>query len=437
LPALALISCCGLIFFLLRLEHERYPAATRALWIPTIWVAYVSSKPLSTWLIKSGRSGELGNHLEQVLILILLIVALRVLNQRKLPWLRALRENKALMLLIVFMLISILWSDIPFSSFKRWVRDFLAVIMGAVILSEVDVREAFESVLRRTVYLLIPLSLVLIKFFPVYGSDYHHWSGMKMWVGVCEHKNSLGQLASAGAFLLIFSFARKRRSAAGHTSRHQTIADVFIVIATLWILKGPGWYSATSIVVLAAGLTCLIGFLWMKKKHFTISANLLTAIIALIIVYGTSAFLFGKLPGGSMTSVVGRDSTLTDRTAIWKSLVPVALSKPILGHGFRGSWISSNPKYIGFSPHNGYLEVLLGLGFVGLILTSAFVLSSCRKAHALLGYDYDWGVFWICWLIMTLLNNIAESSIYSFSNLFMAVLVWLLIAINRSARSLS
>lgn len=333
------------------------------------------------------------------------------------------------------MLISILWSDIPFSSFKRWIRDVLAVIMGVVILSEVDVREAFQSVLRRIIYLLIPLSLVLIKFFPQYGSDYHHWSGMKMWVGVCEHKNSLGQLASATAFFLIFSLTRKREPPAGQAVRRQTYVDVLLVITTLWILKGPGWYSATSIVVLAAGLSCLVAFSWMKKRHLRMSVNLLTAIIALIIIYGTSAFLFSKLPGGSMTTVVGRDSTLTDRTGIWKSLVPVALSKPILGHGFRGAWISTNPKYIGFSPHNGYLEVLLGLGFVGLILTSAFILSSCRNAHALLNYDYDWGVFWICWLIMTLLNNIAESSLYTFSNLLMAVLVWLLIAIKGSAKS--
>jgi hypothetical protein len=56
--------------------------------------------------------------------------------------------------------------------------------------------------------------------------------------------------------------------------------------------------------------------------------------------------------------------------------------------------------------HNGYLEVVLALGFIGLTLWGIFLLSCCRKAQRMLFDDYDWGSLWICFLFMSLIHNI-------------------------------
>jgi O-antigen ligase len=100
------------------------------------------------------------------------------------------------------------------------------------------------------------------------------------------------------------------------------------------------------------------------------------------------------------------------------------MSKPVLGHGVGGFWTTDKIGAFFFPAHNGYLEVLLVLGFVGLILISIFLISSARKAQNQLTREYDWGVLWICWLTMALLNNIAESSLNSFSSFLMAVPLW-------------
>ena len=79
--------------------------------------------------------------------------------------------------------------------------------------------------------------------------------------------------------------------------------------------------------------------------------------------------------------------------------------------------------------HNGYLEVCLGLGLVGLILTAMFLLSSTRRATALLIHDYDWSSLCICILLMAAVHNISESSFDSFQRLLMAMVLVLSVSV--------
>jgi O-antigen ligase len=78
--------------------------------------------------------------------------------------------------------------------------------------------------------------------------------------------------------------------------------------------------------------------------------------------------------------------------------------------------------------HNGYLDIILEYGFVGLFLVSMLVLSSCRNAHSMLRYDFFWGSFWVCFLIMSLIRNIAEGSLTSFVTQPMAIILFLYVA---------
>ena len=122
---------------------------------------------------------------------------------------RGCKCNRWLVLLISYMLVSILWSDIPFVAFKRWVREFTAVIMALLVLSEPAPRQALESVLRRTVYVLIPFSVLLIKYFPDLGVIYSRWTGEIQWIGVTLQKNGLGRLCLISAFFLVWTLTRR------------------------------------------------------------------------------------------------------------------------------------------------------------------------------------------------------------------------------------
>jgi len=424
-PTLALITCGAFVLFLLRGDRKRSPGASKALWLPTIWLVYFSSKPFSDWLARSGRSEDSGVLLEQILLIFLIASTIRVLSRKEFSFSRFMKNNGPLTVLIVLMLVSAAWSDIPFSSLKRWSREILAIMMGFLIALEDDPREAIPCILRRTVYLLVPLSFVLIKWFPQYGSDYHSYTGMKMWIGVCSHKNSLGQLVSFAAFFIIWSAFRKKGAGVKRRKISLHVADAMIVIIALWILKGPGWYSASALIMLVAGLSTYFALSWTMKRHVMISPQLLSAVMAVIMIYGTLVVFAGMLPSNRITSIVGRRSNLTDRTDIWAGLVPMVMKKPVLGYGFGGTWKSLTWGDKKVSPHNGYLEIALGLGFTGLLLTGVFVLSSCRKAHRELIRDFDQGALWICCLLMLLLDNIVESTLFSFTSILTALVVWL------------
>jgi O-antigen ligase len=382
-------------------------------------------KPLAAWFRVANADPEAGSSLDRNFLIVLIIVALWILLKRGFDWSSAVKDNSWLMMLIVFMLISVLWSSIPDISFKRWAREFLAVLMAFVVLSEPSPRRAMESVLRRTAYILIPFSPVLIKYFPQYGVQYGRWSGGRMWVGVALQKNGLGRICMIAAFFLIWSLIRRWQGKNPSVWKYQTHLEIIVLATTLWLITGGHKTSATSLIALSMGLMAYATFYFMKKNGKPVGAGLLMLVVALIILYGTTSVFTGQLKLGFIASAAGRDETLTGRTEIWARLLPVAMQKPLLGGGFGGFWTPRTRDVFRISgSHNGYLDVLIGLGFVGLALVSIFLLSSCRKARQVLDVDFDWGILWIGFIIMAVAHNISESSINSFAHQLTAVLLF-------------
>ena len=427
----ALLLCIGFVLFLLRLDRKEAPDVSHALWIPTVWMLYIASKPLGNWFAPymqtEGGEVDSGSPIDRVFLSVLLCLGLIILGRRRFDWAGTLKDHPWLMLLMGYALMSILWSDIPLISFKRWIRELLAVIMAFLVLSERAPQEALQVVIRRATYILIPFSVLLIKYFPMYGVMYGRWTGDLMWVGVTCQKNGLGRLCLVAIFFLVWTFVRRWL---GHdtTSRikYRTCADIILIVTALDLLKGPpDAYSATAVASLAVGLTTLGALVWMNKRQTTILASkILVATIALVIGLGIITPLVGGGTVGSFSSVVGRDATLTGRTDIWAELLPIAMQHPILGAGFGGFWTAKSSEIHQVNEsHNGYLEVLLDRGFVGLLLLSVFVLSFCRKACSALRHGYDGAIPVVCYVLMVVLHNVSESSIESFTTQLTAIML--------------
>src|SRR5205814_1146334 len=147
-----------------------------------------ASRPLSTWFATTGDS-EAGSPLDRLVLAGLTIAAMAVLTYRRFDWSAALRRHTWLLAVLAYMFLSTLWSDLTLIALKRWLREWIVVVMAFVVVSEGNPRQALESVLRRSAYILIPFSLVLIKYYPVLGRRYGRWSGIEMWTGVTGQKN--------------------------------------------------------------------------------------------------------------------------------------------------------------------------------------------------------------------------------------------------------
>lgn len=440
MPSLiALVLCAGFVIFLLRPEPRQAPAVTRALWIPIIWMLYIASKPIGIWFQAESSNPDAGSPMDRAFLTVLMLLALAVIVQRKTPGMAVLRENPWLMALIVFMLVSVIWSPIPGISFKRWIREFQAVLMALVVFSEPSPRQALESLLRRTTYILIPFSLVLIKYFPRYGVEYGRWSGAQEWLGVAQQKNSLASMCIISGVFLIWSLFRRWKKIGPPAGKYQTGAEGLLLLLTFYLLGGPShsvFYSATSAYALVAGLLCCAWIFLRKKSKKSLPAGPLLAVMSFIIILGVATVFVGGSGIRFAASSAGRDATLTGRTLVWTSLLPVVLRSPFVGLGFGGFWTSKTRDIFRISgAHSGYLDILLGIGFIGLILAAMFLLSSCRKAHRELSQDFYWGLLWLCYLMMSVVHNIGESSLDSFTSQMTAVLLLFAISSSRKPRA--
>src|SRR5439155_9069149 len=103
-----------------------------------------------------------------------------------------------------------------------------------------------------------------------------------------------------------------------------------------------------------------------------------------ISLYLVLAFGFGIDINAELAQSVGRDPTLTGRTNIWNAVLSTH-TNPILGTGYESFWLGRRLNEVwrqagaGINEaHNGYLEVYLNLGLIGLFLLVVFLVASYR-----------------------------------------------------------
>jgi O-antigen ligase len=421
---LALVLCTAFVVFLLRQERRQSAGVSAAMWIPTLWMLAIASKPLGIWFGMAGQA-ESGSWPDRLLLMGLSAAGFAVLARRRHDWLRALSRSGWLIALLAYMLLSTLWSDIPAIAVRRWVREAIILVVALVIMSEANPRQALESLLRRSTYILLPFSLMLIKYYPALGVEYARWSGLQMWVGVTLHKNTLGRLCLISAIFLLWALYRHWRARTPAVGRYEIWADVSVLLIALFLLSGDeGAYSATSLGTFVFGTATLIGLSWLRGLHIRVPRTGLAALVIILIGFGAAAPFLGGSNLASVSSTFGRDETLTGRTQTWAELVPVVERQPLLGSGFGSFWTTARRDFYQMSHgHNGYLDILLEIGAVGLAIYIAWLVSCALRLHGALGKDYAWASLALCFLLMALVYNSTESALNSLTEQMTAVVV--------------
>ena len=424
-PILALFLCIVGVGYLLKLDRKLTPNVSVYLWLPTLWVLYCGSRPLGNWFGGGGDS-EKGSGIDRLALSGMMAAAIYLLKRRRFSFKRAVREQKWLIAAYAFALISCFWSDHPFIAFKRWIRVFGSLLMVWVILTEKFPYDAVESVLRRAAYVLLPFSMLLIKYFLDKGVAYDRWVGTTMWVGVTTQKNSLGALGLISAFFLLWALHRRKQRGDLWKEKAGTLADFSILFLALWILKGPGVsYSATAAVSLFMGVAMYVflvkisrrGGTWFNLVWFVAVPGILIGIS--IPIAGSTGVISGIL------EFLGRDTTFTGRTEIWEGILPTAWKNSLVGVGYGSYWINPPLRY----PlnelthaHNGYLNIFVELGFIGLGTVVAFLLSAFRQVQKALTREVEWAAFCAALLLILLFHNVTECSLLRASSF-----LWLIV----------
>jgi len=380
-PSLALLLWAALLLLLLFFDPAREAKNSLALWVPLIWLFFLGSRSPSMWLgFSYGSQGlEEGNPVDRAVFSLLTVAAFAILASRPLQWGKLVTQNSALACFLAFALLSVAWSDFPLATFKKWFRDTGIYMAVLVVLSDRRPLEAVRTVLRRVCYLLIPLSIVLIKYYPQLGKSFSAWGGEE-YTGAATTKNMLGALCLvSGMFFFWDTITLWWQRSAPRVRRVIFVNGAFIGM-TLWLLNASD--SKTSIVCLG------IGCLMIATVHSTFGQRHLGLVKALapvsFLLYLTLTVAFGM--GSQLSQAVGRSGDLSDRTHIWQVLLSVPINR-FLGTGYQSFWLGSRTQWVwarlnGDSvgeAHNGYLAIYLDLGLIGLCLLCVFLIATYRK----------------------------------------------------------
>lgn len=417
-PSLALLLWVVLLLALLRFDPAKDLKASRALWVPVIWMFFAGSRNPSQWLggqaVTAAQAIEQGDPLNRGIDLLLIVLAIGILLSRSFKLGQFFQRNRAFVAYVSFALLSVLWSDFAFIAFKRWFHDLGGCLVILVVLTDPRPVEAVGTVLRRVSYLLIPLSIVLIKYYLAIGITYDAWTGLPEYGGVATSKDTLGIICLISILFFFWdTIVRWPRRKERRTGRIILVNLAFIGMS-LWLLRLS--HCATCWVCLALG--CLV-ITAAHRKGFRRHPKLLKVLIpSTFVLY--LVLVFGFNLNGQMAEAVGRNANLTGRTHIWSVVLSTHIN-PLLGTGCESFWLGPRLQWLWQQPgmggineaHNGYLEVYLNLGLVGLFLACAFVISAYGNICKRLGPFTSFGSLSAAMWIAFVFRNVTEASFRS------------------------
>lgn len=410
----AALGCVLFILWLFKRDANRRKVSF-ALWIPLTWAFIIASKPISVWLglgsATSGGEGYVeGSPFDRMFFLVLIVAGWGVLARRNINWSTFFRCNRWLWIYFAYLGISALWSDFPFVSFKRWLKDAGNIIMALVVLTEEQPLEAIKGLLVRCVYLLIPMSVLLVKYYPELGRYYDNWTYKPYFCGVSTDKNLLGMSLYVCALSLMWLLFDWRSSKPGSREKLEWYTLLFLAITTFWLLIKARSSTALGCTILGCLILAGTRFPAIRRKARLLGAYSLGMTIVLLLLHVTLNL------GGVLAQVMGRDLTFTGRTDIWTMLLQEPVN-PLFGEGFYSFWMGDRVERLSAKyfyqlneAHNGYLETYLNSGLIGLTLLVILLVSACNRIQQRVVAGSVLGAVQLAFLLGIIVYNFTEAA---------------------------
>ena len=273
-----------------------------------------------------------GSPVDGLIFFILIFAAFVALTRRRLNWLAVISENWPIFLFYAFLLVSVLWANSPFVSFKRWFKEFGNIAVLLVILTDPRPQQALRAVFVRCACLLLPLSLVFIRYFPSLGRFYSGHGGEGEMTGVTTQKNSLGVLLLVCGLVLFWDWLELRKEQRpSKAMRLETKIHFGLLLLALYLLHLSD--SKTSMVCLLFGAVIIIAtrLPFFRKQPHLLGMGALAVVLTFWVLDETVGIKENVVAG------LGRDMTYTGRTEVWRELLGLH-TDPLLGVGFMSFW---------------------------------------------------------------------------------------------------
>ncbi len=327
-------------------------------------------------------------------------------------------------LLAALAIVSAGWSLDPLLTLRRSVPFALAGLFGVWFATCYSPARQF-AILRLTMIALAVATVALVILDPSLGLD-HTPGHTADWQGVFTQKNACGRIMVLATAVLLFEPEvgrwRLRRLAA-------LVLFLFVLIMSgsrgAWLIEAA------------------VGLLWVLFRLSPHIGQRLRLVVGVLAPIGAIAVGIGVAFGfHNLALVLGRDPTLTGRTAIWAQVAQFIQQRPLFGYGYAAFWrgmqgpsfqVASSVHFVVAHAHNGFLEIALELGAAGLLL---FILSWMRGCFALWPLWRRGSLTPIAWplvlLVLIAVYDVDENTLFIYNGLFWPLYVSALVMIERT-----
>jgi O-antigen ligase len=310
-------------------------------------------------------------------------------------------------------LMSFLWSDFSAWSLQKAITTIQTTYFGMYMASRFSLKQQLQMV-AWALGIVAVLSILFTLAFP--GAAVEAGANAGALRGPFAQKNILARIGVLGAivFLLLALDSRRHR----------------------YLLWG-GFGLSVLLILLTGSKTALLLFLTVVLLLPLYSALRArdTILIPLLITFILVAGSIAVLVVGNWENILlglGRDPTLSGRTDLWELAIEKISERSWLGYGYQGFWQNGGGAEViwkaeGYKPphaHNGFINITLDLGLIGLFLFLLTLAVTYVRAIAWLRSGKTtielWPIFYVTFFFM---YNHSENTIISQNSIFWALLV--------------
>lgn len=311
------------------------------------------------------------------------------------------------------------WSTSPLASFQKLALTSLVTWLCFVTSDRVTNKNIILTARLLLVLLLVANYLAVILYPSVGVHDYASLAEHK-WRGIMSHKNIAG--ITSAITVLFFVFYGEKDTIIPRYS------VVFFSVIFLYFSD-----SRTSMIGLVISL--LIGLLFYRFSSKTtklfaengqiikLSAYSLCALLCMCVVLLTFNIDF-------LIQATSNPEFLSGRSQIWQPLLRSYAEHPVFGTGYGAFWnnFANSADYITHEKgnfftgatqgHNGYLDIAVQTGLLGLLISvAAIIVWPIYYLARLVSFDKNVCSLTLSMVILYIINNFTETSLFEGDNI--------------------
>jgi O-antigen ligase len=310
--------------------------------------------------------------------------------------------------------LSALWSISPADTLARFISLITVTqICFALTLAKWHMRR-FQELMRPLVTAILAASFVVGILMPDWIIEKGEGTLKDAWHGLVYSKNGFGQLAGFGVLLWTHAWLYERK-------RWWRAAPPLALAAACLLLSR----SSTSLLATMFSIAFLLLLFGLPDNMRRYLPFFVALFASIVLIYALA--ILKLIPGldfffSPIAALTGKDQTFTARSQIWEIIEQHIKMAPLLGTGYGAFWIGpvpTSPSYVflarmfGFYPtesHNGYLEIVNDLGYVGLACLVGYIFVYVRQSLQLMRIERSQGVLYLGLFFQTALINLSEST---------------------------